>query len=374
MDSDVDERRRERGENRGAVWRPTAPIENLRRRGELLTQVRRFFAERGVLEVETPLLGAATATYLHLASLSTTLAGPPPRTLWLQTSPELHMKRLLAAGSGPIWQLGKAFRDGESGRRHNPEFTMLEWYRPGWDHHRLMDEVEELLRATLPRLVGEAAAETLTYREAFQRHAGVDPFADEAATLQRRARELGVGADAGADWPREEWLHLLFSAVVEPRCGWGRPLPLEGQGEGGIGVGQNTGEGVGREGAAGSARGGGVTFVHDFPAAEAALARVRPGDPPLAERFEAFVAGVELANGYHELADPTEQRRRFDADRAARRARGLPDVPHDERLLAALAHGFPDCAGVALGFDRLVMLALGASSIEEVIAFPVDRA
>ncbi len=293
-----------------------------------------------MLEVETPLLGAATATDLHLASLSTTLHGPPPRTLWLQTSPELHMKRLLAAGSGPIWQLGKAFRDGESGRRHNPEFTMLEWYRPGWDHHQLMDEVEALLRATLPELVDEHAGERLTYRQAFLRHAGIDPFAADATTLQRRASELGVAAaDAAADWPREEWLHLLLATAVEPQLGHGE-----------------------------------VTFIHDFPAAEAALARVRDENPPVAERFEAFVAGVELANGYHELADPLEQRRRFEHDLAARRERGLPAVAADGRLLAALSHGLPDCAGVALGFDRLVMLALGADHIDEVIAFPVNRA
>ena len=332
-------------------WRPSAPLENLRRRAALVDRVRRFFAERGVLEVETPALGAAAATDLHLASLSTTLSGAPPRALWLQTSPELHMKRLLAAGSGPIWQLCKAFRDGEAGRRHNPEFTMLEWYRPGWDHHQLMDEVEALLRATLPELV-EAPAERLTYREAFVRHAGVDPFTADAAALRRRAAELGVAGDEPRDgasddrgeaaetgWSRDEWLHLLLATVVEPRLGRGR-----------------------------------VTFVHDFPAAEAALARVRAEDPPVAERFEAFVAGVELANGYHELADPQEQARRFAADLAARRDRGLAAVPADERLLAALAHGLPDCAGVALGFDRLAMLALGAASIEEVIAFPVDRA
>jgi elongation factor P--(R)-beta-lysine ligase len=336
-------------------WQPTAPLANLRRRVELVAAVRDFFATRGVLEVETPLLGAATATDLHLASLSTTLAGAPPRLLWLQTSPELHMKRLLAAGSGPIWQLCKAFRDGETGRRHNPEFTMLEWYRPGWDHHRLMDEVEELLRATLPRLA-EAPAERLTYREAFQRHAGVDPFAAGAEELRRRAGELGIastsaGSTAGGDtsaahdgWSREDWLHLLFATAVEPRCGWvARDRP-------------------------------GITFIHDFPASEAALARVRAGDPPVAERFEAFVEGVELANGYHELADPGEQARRFAADVASRADRGLPAVPADARLLAALAHGLPDCAGVALGFDRLAMLALGAVSIDEVIAFPIDRA
>ncbi|HET9765334.1 MAG TPA: EF-P lysine aminoacylase EpmA [Thermoanaerobaculia bacterium] len=336
-------------------WQPSAPLANLRRRAELVTEVRRFFAARGMLEVETPLLGAAAATDLHLASLSTTLAGAPPRTLWLQTSPELHMKRLLAAGSGPIWQLCKAFRDGEAGRRHNPEFTMLEWYRPGWDHHRLMDEVEELLRATLPRLAEAPAAERLTYRDAFRRHAGVDPFTAGAEELRRRAGELGIATGAGShsgvdastahdSWSREDWLHLLFATAVEPRCGWAAPDRA------------------------------GITFLHDFPASEAALARVRAGDPPVAERFEAFVEGVELANGYHELADPAEQARRFAADVAARRERGLPDVPADARLLAALAHGLPDCAGVALGFDRLAMLALGATSIDEVIAFPIDRA
>jgi len=344
----------------GRGWQPSAPLDNLRQRAELVDRVRRFFGERGVLEVETPVLAAAAATDLHLASLSTTLSGAPPRTLWLQTSPELHMKRLLAAGSGPIWQLCKAFRDGEAGRRHNPEFTMLEWYRPGWDHHRLIEEVEALLRATLPQLVGAPAAEKLTYCEAFQRHAGIDPFAADAATLCLRAAELGVtvgsaeaandrggahtphAADGEAtvvDWPREEWLHLLLATVVEPKLGRDR-----------------------------------VTFIHDFPAAEAALARVRDDDPPVAERFEAFVDGVELANGYHELADPQEQARRFTADLAARRERGLPEVPADARLLAALAQGLPDCAGVALGFDRLAMLALGAASIDEVIAFPVDRA
>ncbi len=337
-------------------WQPSASLANLRRRAELVAAVRAFFAARGVLEVETPVVGAATATDLHLASLSTTLAGVPPRTLWLQTSPELHMKRLLAAGSGPIWQLCKAFRDGEAGRRHNPEFTMLEWYRPAWDHHRLMDEVEELLRATLPRLAEAPAAERLTYREAFRRHAGLDPFTAGVEELRRRADELGIAStgaasDAGGEasaahdpWSREDWLHLLFATAVEPRCGWAAPDRA------------------------------GITFLHDFPASEAALARVRAGDPPVAERFEAFVEGVELANGYHELTDPDEQARRFAADVAARGERGLPDVPADARLLAALEHGLPDCAGVALGFDRLAMLALDAASIDEVIAFPIDRA
>jgi lysyl-tRNA synthetase class 2 len=324
-------------------WAPTAPLGNLRRRAELLATVRAFFASHGVLEVETPSLGAATATDLHLSSLST-LLGPAeqpeeaPRRLWLQTSPELHMKRLLCAGSGPIFQLGKAFRDGEAGRRHNPEFTMLEWYRPGWDHHRLMDEVAALLRAALPGALVAAPDQRLTYREAFVRYAGVDPFAADLAELRDATAEHGVATGELPD-DRETWLALLLATVVEPQLGRQR-----------------------------------ITFVHDFPAAQAALARVRADDPPVAERFEAFVAGVELANGYHELVDPVEQQRRFAADLLAREERGLPAVPADERLLAALAHGMPECAGVALGFDRLVMLALGATAIDQVIAFPVERA
>jgi lysyl-tRNA synthetase class 2 len=319
----------------GEDWRPSAPLANLRRRAERVARLREYFAARGVLEVETPALGAAAATDLHLASLSTRLDAPgAPQRLWLQTSPELHMKRLLAAGSGAIWQLCRAFRDGEAGRRHNPEFTMLEWYRPGWDHHRLMDEVEGLLA----ELLGTPPAERLTYREAFLRHAGVDPFAASDAALLAAAERLGA-ALAGARPDRDTCLQLLLAAAVEPHLGRGRP-----------------------------------TFVHDFPAAQAALARVRPGDPPLAERFEAFVEGVELANGYHELTDPAEQERRFRADLAERGRRGLPAVSADSRLLAALDHGLPACAGVALGFDRLVMLALGTDRLADVIAFPVDRA
>jgi elongation factor P--(R)-beta-lysine ligase len=317
-----------------ADWRPTAPLHNLRRRAELVARVRGFFAARGVLEVETPLLAAAAVTDVHLASLATRLHAGAVRAMWLQTSPELHMKRLLAAGSGPIWQLGKAFRDGEAGRRHNPEFTILEWYRPGWDHHRLMDEVEALLGD----LLGSGPAERLTYREALRRHAGVDPFTASASELATAAAALGV-AVAGPAPDRDTWLQLLLTVAVEPRLGRERP-----------------------------------SFLHDFPAAQAALARVRPGEPPVAERFEAFVAGVELANGYHELTDPVEQERRFHADLAERRRRGLPEPPYDGRLLAALAHGLPASAGVALGFDRLVMLAVGATSLGEVIAFPVDRA
>ena len=329
------------------AWRPAASPEALRLRAELLATTRRFFAERGVLEVETPTLAGAAATDPHLASLA---ARCGDRLLYLQTSPEYAMKRLLAAGSGPIYQLGRAFRDGESGRRHNPEFTLLEWYRPGFDHHRLMDEVEELLGATLglaQRPAGRLPAERLSYREAFRRHAGIDPLTDPLERLAAAALELAGPSESGgrASLPdlgddRDAWLDLLMVFAVQERLGRGR-----------------------------------ATLLYDYPASQAALARVRRDEDGtrVAERFEVFVEGVELANGFHELTDAVEQRRRFEHDLEIRRARGLPEVPLDERLLAALEEGMPACAGVALGVDRLVMLAAGAESIDQVMAFPVDR-
>jgi lysyl-tRNA synthetase class 2 len=314
-------------------WQPTATFESLRVRAGTLASIRRFFADRGVLEVETPALSAAAVTDLHLHSVACRLDLDDRRTRFLQTSPEYAMKRLLAAGSGPIYQICKVFRDGERGRRHNPEFTMLEWYRPGFDHHRLMDEVEELLQAVL----GVAAGERISYADAFRRHAGVDPHAASDGELRSRVVALGVAGVAELD--RDDLLNLLLSHVVEPHLGSGRP-----------------------------------SFLFDYPASQAALARVRPGNPPVAERFEVFLDGLELANGFHELADPGEQRRRFEADLVERRRHGLPEVPVDERLLAALASGLPDCAGVALGVDRLVMLKIGSRDIADVIAFPIERA
>jgi lysyl-tRNA synthetase class 2 len=324
-------------------WRPTATMQNLELRADVLARIRAFFADRGVLEVETPLLASAPVTDLHLAAMSTTFRGPASdegRRLWLQTSPEFAMKRLLAAGSGPIYQLCKAFRDGETGSRHNPEFTILEWYRPGWDHHRLASEVVDLVSAVLCGGADEglSAAETMTYAEAFQRHVGLDPYTASISELRDCALSLIDGTPDLAD-DRDGWLDLLLSHVVEPELGQEAP-----------------------------------SVIHDYPASQAALARVRPDDPPVAERFELWVRGVELANGYHELTDPAEQRRRFEADLAARRRHRLPEVPIDERLLAALEHGMPTCSGVALGVDRLVMLAAGARRIDEIIAFPVDRA
>jgi lysyl-tRNA synthetase class 2 len=318
-------------------WRPSASLEVLRLRARLLAEVRAFFAERGVLEVETPLLARAGVTDVHLASLVTRIAGQPA-PFYLQTSPEYAMKRLLAAGSGDIYQVCKAFRDGEAGRGHNPEFTLIEWYRLGFDHYRLMDEVAALLSRLLGARLPEPP-ELLSYAGAFARVLGIDPYAAPLDALHAAAAaRLGADLESlGAG--RDTVLDLLMGALVGPALGRGR-----------------------------------VTFVDEYPASQAALARLLPGTPPRAARFEAYVEGLELCNGFAELADAAEQRRRFAADRAARVARGLPDVASDERLLAALAAGLPDSAGVAVGFDRIVMLAGGLANIGEVLAFPVDDA
>ena len=318
-------------------WRPAASRRALVERAELLASIRSFFAERGVLEVETPLLAREAATDLHLHSISATLDAPgvDAAPLYLQTSPEFAMKRLLASGSGSIYQICKAFRDGEAGPSHNPEFTLLEWYRPDFDHHQLMGEMDELLSEVL----GTPAAERVTYQELFERHLGLDPLRAEIPALRLAAQDAGLDLHGAEPEDVDGWLHLLLAAVLEPRLGLGQP-----------------------------------TFLYDFPASQAALARLRPGDPPVAERFEVYVGGVELANGFHELADPTEQRQRFAADLARRRASGLPELPMPESLLAALEAGFPSCAGVALGIDRLLLARTGGRSLDEVLAFPIDRA
>ncbi len=308
----------------------------MRRRAALLARIRAFFAARGVLEVETPQLAACPVPDRYQQSLSCSVEAPgaPPR-MYLQTSPEYAMKRLLAAGSGPIYQLAKAFRDGEAGRLHNPEFTLLEWYRLGFDHHALMDEVGELLSEVL----GCDPAEKLSYAAACERWLEVDPHRVGAAELARLAAARGWVVVGLEDADRDTWLDLLITRYVEPELGRGQP-----------------------------------TLLYDYPASQAALARIRPGAPPLASRFEVYLEGVELANGFHELADAAEQRQRFELELERRRQLGLPEVPLDERFLAALEAGLPDCAGVALGIDRLAMLDAGASHLGEVMALPVDRA
>ena len=308
----------------------------LRARAQLYGAIRSYFEAREVLEVETPILSAAATVDPNIDSFAT--REMPGAERWLQTSPEFAMKRLLAAGSGPIYQIARVFRREEAGRHHNPEFSMLEWYRPGWDHLRLMDEVEALLRGT--GLPGGPRWERLSYREAFLLHAGMDPFAASLEQLRQACVDrLTLSADLAGETSPDVYLDLLMSALVGPRLGLETPI-----------------------------------FLHDFPASQAALARVRPGNPPVAERFELFWKGIELANGFHELTDAAEQRRRFEQDRSRRLEQGREAPPHDARLIQALEAGMPQCAGVALGLDRLLMLMLGLPALADVLAFDADRA
>ncbi len=313
-------------------WRPTASLQALRLRAALMRTVRDFFYARNVLEVDTPVLCAGAATDPQLQSLCLTLSG---QQLYLQTSPEFAMKRLLASGSGAIFQLGKVFRADEVGRQHNPEFTLLEWYRPGLDEWQLMREIDELLTLCLPDQ--PSASRTLSYAELFASVLGVDVHAISGGELADLARRhVNVGA---MTCTRDEWLQLLFTHCLEPTLH-------------------------------------GITFVTGFPASQAALARIHTDEHGhlVARRFEVYVDGMELANGYYELTDAAEQRSRFEADNRQREALGLATLPVDERLLAALSHGLPDCAGVALGFDRLVMLAAGASCLADVMPFTTGDA
>ncbi len=317
-------------------WRPTATNAALRLRAQALRTAREFFAARGVLEVETPAMVNAPVSDVNLGSVRVQMPGRDA-PLFLHTSPEYAMKRLLAAGSGDIFQICRVYRGAERGRQHNPQFPMLEWYRLGFTLEDLMREVAELTRELLgaPQL----AVEFLTYREAVQRHAGFDPLDEDLSALQRAAQELGLGAGPARAADRDELLDLIVGAKVGPSLG------------------ANT-----------------LTFLHRYPASQAALARLDAGDPRVALRFELYHQGVELANGYHELASGAEQRLRFAADQKLRAARGLPTFTLDAHLLAALDAGLPDCAGVALGFDRVLMLAAGTASIDDVLAFPVERA
>lgn len=320
-------------------WRPAASREVLAARARLYGRVRAFFAAAGVMEVETPVASRAAATDPAIESLATACSGlgPAPLPLWLHTSPELPMKRLVAAGSGPIYQICKVFRGGERGRLHHPEFSLLEWYRPGWDYRRLMGEVADLVRHAVGR--PDLPVEALTYRDLFRSRLGIDPLRADLARLREAALEHHIAGAEVLDLDRDGWLDLLLTHRIEPGLGRGR-----------------------------------LSFVCDYPPSQAALARVRRDADPVAERFELYWEGMELANGFGELTDPAEQRRRFDADRATRAAAGRVVPPLDEAFLAALAAGMPDSAGVALGLDRLLMAATGISHIDQVLAFPVERA
>jgi lysyl-tRNA synthetase class 2 len=314
-------------------WQPTATIECVRARAALLGKLRQFFAVRDILEVETPLLGSSGITDPAIEPLIVERGVSLAQPYYLQTSPEYAMKRLLSAQGESIYQISKAFRDGEAGTRHNPEFTLLEWYRPGLDHRQLMAEVAELVRHCL----GERPLQTRSYRQLFLDVLQVDPFTAAVDELQDTARlHIDTGNLSG---DRDLWLDLLMSHLIEPQLA-----------------------------------GLGMCFVYDYPASQAALSQIAQVEGvSVGQRFELYVDGLELANGYCELTDPAEQRLRFERDNVRRREYGQPERPLDERLLAAMEHGLPDCSGVALGVDRLLMLATGASDIRDVLAFDWAR-
>jgi elongation factor P--(R)-beta-lysine ligase len=306
----------------------------LQLRAALLAHARHFFADRGVLEVDTPIVVHAPVTDVHIHSARVQFADDPS-PFFLHTSPEYAMKRLLAAGSGDIYQICHVMRGMERGRQHNAEFTLIEWYRIGYSMDRLMSEVDTLVRYLLGDVAFTISSESISYRAAFIRELHLDPFTASLEELNAAAKNVGFAEGIG----RDELLELLMGAVVGPRLG------------------RNA-----------------LTFIHDYPASQAALARLNPEDPRTALRFELYCRGIELANGFEELASVTEQRARFEHDNQERQRLGLPTYKIDERLLAALETGLPACSGVALGFDRTLMLAAGASHIDEVLAFPTDRA
>ena len=319
-------------------FRPTASWEILRLRAGLLRRLRQFFDDRGFLEVETPILSHDTVVDRHLDPFCVPLGGPAdhgPRVGWLQTSPELAMKRLMAAGGQAIYQVSRVFRQGEQGTLHNPEFTLVEWYHAGDGLDAGMQRTGELCEF----LLGCPAAQRISYRAAFVEHVGLDPHAAPIEALKTAARQCGSPPEGLADADRDGWLDWLITERVQPHLGIDRPA-----------------------------------LLFDYPASQAALATVRPDNPPVAERFELYISGIELANGYHELLDAEELRRRSAAANVLRRGDGKPPLPEENRLLAAMAAGLPACVGVALGFDRLVMLAAAATSLRDVIAFPFDRA
>ena len=313
------------------TWQPNAPLPYLKKRAKILSEIRAFFAAHQIMEVETPLLCQHTVTDVHIDSFT---CKDGNATRYLQTSPEYAMKRLLAAGSGPIYQISKAFRVDEVSDTHNPEFTLLEWYQPGYTHHQLMQEVDELLQTIL----ATPPADIVSYQHIFEEYVKLNPhIASQPEVLQSLA-DHGIDIDT-TQLIKDDGLHLLMTHCIEPHLGHDRPI-----------------------------------FIYDYPHSQAALAKLNDEKPPRAERFELYVKGTELANGFHELTDANEQQQRFrqDLDQRKQSQRTTPEI--DKRFIAALAAGLPDCAGVAMGIDRLLLLALNASALHQVISFTFDRA
>lgn len=324
-----------------APWTPSASRDAIRLRAWVNRLVREFFHARNVLEVETPAMSRAGNTDPNIALFQLQFSGRTDgasRTRWLRTSPEFALKRLLAAGIGDCYELGRVFRDGEAGGRHNPEFTMLEWYRVGWDHLQLIDETAALVRAALSLLGRDASLRVVRYRDLYRDALGIDPFTASEHDLRAALGDVEIDP---AGLSRDDWLDLLMTHRLQP-----------------------------------SFEADGMLAIVDYPASQCALARLRDdGDGhPVAERFELYLGSIELANGYHELRDATEQRSRFVRDIALRQARGDVVPPMDDHLLAALDAGLTTCAGVALGVDRLLMAMLATPRIADVLVFDFNRA
>jgi len=316
--------------NQSEHWRPTASFQAVQARAELYRKIRSFFALRDVLEVETPLMCARGVTDPYIQAFAVD-------NKFLQTSPEYAMKRLLAAGYGSMFQICKAFRREEAGHLHNPEFTMLEWYRVGFTHLDLIDETDALIQ----ELLGCAAAQRISYHDLFMKFLSINPHTATLKDLQNCAlqHDINLTTAAATDLTATGWLQLLMSHIIEPQL-----------------IGST------------------AWIVYDFPVAQAALAKILPGKFPVAARFEVYMHGIELANGYYELQNAAEQEKRFDADNAMRISQGLHEMQPDYRLVAALKVGLPDCAGIALGLDRLLMLKLQVKSIAEVLSFTIANA
>lgn len=316
-------------------WKPTATFEALRYRAQVMEQIRAFFKARDILEVETPLMAPYGVTDPHIAAITANfqhIGANIAERYYLQTSPEYAMKRLLVAGSGSIFQLCKAFRNGEIGRIHNPEFTLLEWYRLDFDGAALMQEVEALIRLVLPAI----SSRYYTYQSLFETYVGINPHTVSLEQLHQALSPYNINNLKTLD--HDTLLQSLMAHAIEPQL-----PPHE------------------------------VTFVTEFPASQAALARLKKDNPHVAERFEVYAGGVELANGFYELTDINEQRQRFEADTEKRKALGYPEVPIDPYFLAALTQGLPDCAGVALGIDRLIMLGWNTPQLAEVVSFVFEK-
>lgn len=313
------------------AWRPTATPAARVARAELYRDIRDFFAARHVLEIETPILARHGITDVHIQCFPVTVEPNFNPHYYLQTSPEYAMKRLLAADPTPIYQISKVFRQGESGSRHNPEFSLLEWYRPGFSQHQLLDEIQELLH----HLMQWPQAQRLSYAALFEKFLKLNPHTASPHELENCATHHQIQISSQTPLDRDDWLNVLLTHLIEPQLCGTQPW-----------------------------------FICDYPPSQAALAQIRHDTIPVAERFEIYFQGLELGNGFHELADAAQQKTRFELDQLQRREKELPEMSIDQRLIDALAHGLPDCTGVALGLDRLLMLKIGAKSIEEVINFP----